>query len=53
MIGEILPMHIKNLNAHRRYLQDDTLNGDKSSLDLATEKNLGDLVEAGKALLRR
>ncbi|KAK3424048.1 hypothetical protein EUGRSUZ_F00812 [Eucalyptus grandis] len=43
MMGKILPMHIKNLNAHRRYfrIQDDTLDGDKSSLDLATKKNLG------------
>ncbi|MED6150822.1 hypothetical protein PIB30_076222 [Stylosanthes scabra] len=32
---------------------DDTLSGDLSSVDVATEKNLNDLVKVGEALLKR
>ena len=34
-------------------MQDDTLTGDLSSVDVATEKNLNDLVKVGEALLKK
>ena len=34
-------------------LQDDTLTGDLSSVDVATNKNLNDLVKVGEALLKK
>ena len=34
-------------------IQDDTLTGDLSSVDVATEKNLNELVKVGEALLKK
>jgi hypothetical protein len=34
-------------------MQDDTLKGEISSVDVATTKNLDDLVKAGEALLKK
>ena len=34
-------------------MQDDTLTGDVSSVDIATEKNLDDLVKVGEELLKK
>lgn len=34
-------------------MQDDTLSGDLSSVDVATEKNLNDLVKVGESLLKK
>nr|KYP50931.1 Patatin group A-3 [Cajanus cajan] len=46
---------LRALNSQHNYLriQDDTLTGDLSSVDLATEKNLNDLVKVGEALLKK
>lgn len=43
------------LKSEHNYLriQDDTLTGDLSSVDVATEKNLNDLVKVGEALLKK
>ncbi|XP_020095253.1 patatin-like protein 3 isoform X2 [Ananas comosus] len=35
------------------HIQEDNLVGDVASMDVTTEKNLGDLVQAGKALLKK
>ncbi|XP_027368164.1 patatin-like protein 2 [Abrus precatorius] len=42
-------------NSENNYLriQDDTLTGDLSSVDVATEKNLKDLVKVGQSLLKK
>lgn len=34
-------------------MQDDTLSGDVSSVDVATKKNLDDLVRVGEGLLKK
>ncbi|TKY57791.1 Patatin protein 2 [Spatholobus suberectus] len=46
---------VRALNSEHNYLriQDDTLTGDLSSVDLATEKNLNDLVKVGESLLKK
>ena len=36
-----------------KYLQDDTLNKTVSSVDVATKKNLEDLVKVGEGLLKK
>lgn len=46
---------VKALDSEHNYLriQDDTLSGALSSVDLATEKNLNDLVKVGESLLKK
>lgn len=46
---------VRALNSEHNYLriQDDTLIGDMSSVDMATEKNLNDLVKVGESLLKK
>jgi len=55
MVDVHLSVVFKALQSEKSYLriQDDTLNGIVSSVDLATTKNLDDLVEAGEALLEK
>ncbi|KAK7383113.1 hypothetical protein VNO78_28782 [Psophocarpus tetragonolobus] len=57
--SDMVDFHISSvfqaLNSEHNYLriQDDTLTGDMSSVDLATEKNLKDLVNIGESLLKK
>ncbi|RZB58488.1 Patatin-like protein 2 isoform B [Glycine soja] len=57
--SDMVDFHITSLfqalNSEHNYLriQDDSLNGDMSSVDLATEKNLNDLVKVGESLLKK
>ncbi|KAL4196944.1 hypothetical protein AMTRI_Chr04g185650 [Amborella trichopoda] len=57
--ADMVDIHISNvfqaLHSEQSYLriQDDTLTGDTSSVDIATEKNLKELVKVGKELLQK
>ncbi|XP_006829698.2 patatin-like protein 2 [Amborella trichopoda] len=57
--ADMVDIHIsvvfKALDSEQSYLriQDDTLTGDTSSVDIATEKNLKDLVKVGTELLQK
>ncbi|XP_062157618.1 patatin-like protein 2 isoform X1 [Alnus glutinosa] len=55
MVDVHLSVVFKALHCERSYLriQDDTLSGVISSVDVATTKNLDDLVKAGEALLKK
>ncbi|XP_059454420.1 patatin-like protein 2 [Corylus avellana] len=55
MVDVHLSVVFKALHGEKSYLriQDDTLNGIISSMDIATTENLDDLVEAGEALLKK
>uniref|UniRef100_A0A5B6YSY2 Patatin n=1 Tax=Davidia involucrata TaxID=16924 RepID=A0A5B6YSY2_DAVIN len=55
MVDFHLSVVFQALHSERNYLriQDDTLNGVVSSVDVATKKNLEDLVEVGEGLLRK
>ncbi|BBH06646.1 Acyl transferase/acyl hydrolase/lysophospholipase superfamily protein [Prunus dulcis] len=57
--GGILDYHtqcvLEDVQSHGHYLriQDDTLSGRLASVDIATKKNLNDLVKVGEALLKK
>ncbi|ONI04659.1 hypothetical protein PRUPE_6G333300 [Prunus persica] len=57
--GGILDYHtqcvLEDVQSHGHYLriQDDTLSGRLASVDIATQKNLNDLVKVGEALLKK
>ncbi|KAL6278701.1 hypothetical protein ACE6H2_022302 [Prunus campanulata] len=57
--GGILDYHtqcvLEHVQSHGHYLriQDDTLSGSLASVDIATKKNLNDLVKVGEALLKK
>ncbi|XP_078441347.1 patatin-like protein 2 [Wolffia australiana] len=53
MVDLYISSIFQNLHFEENYLriQDDTLSGDASSLDIATEVNLGNLVKIGEELL--
>ncbi|XP_062157620.1 patatin-like protein 2 [Alnus glutinosa] len=55
MVDLHLSVVFKAFHGEKNYLriQDDTLNGEISSVDIATTKNLDDLVKAGEALLKK
>ncbi|XP_062104567.1 patatin-like protein 2 [Humulus lupulus] len=55
MVDLHLSVVFKALNSEEHYLriQDDTLNDDVSSVDIATKKNLEDLVKVGDELLEK
>ncbi|XP_054796422.1 patatin-like protein 2 [Prosopis cineraria] len=55
MVSLYLSVVLKALSSQKTYLriQDDTLLGQISSVDVATLKNLNDLVEVGEQLLKR
>ncbi|KAF8023116.1 hypothetical protein BT93_F0573 [Corymbia citriodora subsp. variegata] len=55
MVDYHLSAVFQALHLHDNYLriQDDTLSGDLSSVDMATNKNLNDLVKTGEALLKK
>ncbi|KAL7615813.1 hypothetical protein Lser_V15G03948 [Lactuca serriola] len=46
-------LHALHLEGKYLRIQDDTLTGDVASMDLATTKNLEDLVQVGKELLQK
>lgn len=57
--GDMVDFHLatvfKALHCENNYIriQDDTLTGDLSSVDIATEENLGNLVRVGEELLKK
>ncbi|GLT47009.1 hypothetical protein SLA2020_207320 [Shorea laevis] len=57
--ADVVDLHLsvvfKAVQSEDKYLriQDDTLNGDVSSVDIATKKNLDDLVKVGEELLKK
>ncbi|KAB1224222.1 Patatin-like protein 2 [Morella rubra] len=55
MVDVHLSVVFQALHSEQRYLriQEDTLSGDVSSVDIATKKNLDDLVKVGEALLKK
>lgn len=55
MVDFHLSVVFQALHSEKNYLriQDDTLTGDVSSVDIATEKNLEDLVKVGERLLKK
>ncbi|XP_062104566.1 patatin-like protein 2 [Humulus lupulus] len=55
MVDLHLSVVFQALNSEENYLriQDDTLTGDVSSVDIATNKNLEDLVKVGEKLLKK
>ncbi|XP_062157622.1 patatin-like protein 2 [Alnus glutinosa] len=55
MVDLHLSVVFKAFHSEKSYLriQDDTLKGEISSVDVATTKNLDDLVKAGEALLKK
>ncbi|PRQ47914.1 putative galactolipase [Rosa chinensis] len=55
MVGFHVSTLFQSLHLKDNYLriQDDTLSGDESSVDIATEKNLKSLVEIGNVLLKK
>ncbi|KAL4196942.1 hypothetical protein AMTRI_Chr04g248800 [Amborella trichopoda] len=55
MVDIHIAIFFEALNSENSYLpiQDDTLTGDTSSVDIATEKNLKQLVKVGKELLQK
>ncbi|XP_008444643.1 patatin-like protein 2 [Cucumis melo] len=55
MVDLHLSVIFQALHCEENYLriQDDTLSGDLSSVDVATEKNLNDLVKVGESLLKK
>uniref|UniRef100_A0A5B6YT13 Patatin-like protein 3 n=1 Tax=Davidia involucrata TaxID=16924 RepID=A0A5B6YT13_DAVIN len=55
MVDFHLSVVFQALHSERNYLriQDDTLNGVVSSVDIATKKNLEDLVKVGDGLLKK
>ncbi|XP_061350219.1 patatin-like protein 2 [Gastrolobium bilobum] len=55
MVDFHLASLLRALKSEHNYLriQDDTLSGDLSSVDVASEKNLNDLVKVGESLLKK
>ncbi|KAK9946546.1 hypothetical protein M0R45_012007 [Rubus argutus] len=55
MVDLHLSVVFQALHSEKNYLriQDDTLSGQVSSVDIATKKNLNDLVEVGEGLLKK
>ncbi|KAB1224259.1 Patatin-like protein 2 [Morella rubra] len=55
MVDVHLSVVFQALHSEQRYLriQEDTLSGNVSSVDIATKKNLDDLVKVGEALLKK
>ncbi|CAN6478481.1 unnamed protein product [Victoria cruziana] len=57
--GDMVDFHLsvvfRALNSENNYLriQDDTLSGDTSSVDISTQENLDNLVKVGEALLEK
>ncbi|PKU69498.1 Patatin-08 [Dendrobium catenatum] len=55
MVDIMLSVLFKSLKKEQNYLriQDDTLAGDASSMDISTEKNLKELVKIGEKLIEK
>ncbi|KAH0451567.1 hypothetical protein IEQ34_018866 [Dendrobium chrysotoxum] len=55
MVDIMLSVLFKSLKKEQNYLriQDDTLTGDASSMDISTEKNLKELVKIGESLIEK